>query len=331
MISLTSLLPERYGGAAKERGIWYHGTSAKRAKKILVRGLDPDIPQKERSWDKDEPSAGSPTRESYGGIYVSRNLMSAYSAAGRTSRKDKANRAIVIMELQPRNLVSDEDDFGSRLSSIAGHLGGSVYHHIYPYMWETYGVSNSEHKEYAKDQKEKWCKNALVHIFYDSKPDERLKNRVYEVLFSTVYKAMLARVVSYLDRTGEHSYNDRYEWIRAYRDATGQYDKKEDEVKAPPPPSQQEGERMFMEAIDQLTRTMKHGLRQKFRGEFRAMNTARSLEPIGFSGKNRIVCIAEFPPSKASQYSEDIHVIYGTPPKQFVDDWEKAIGDARFV
>lgn len=331
MIHLTTLLPERYGGAAKERGIWYHGTSSKRVKNILVTGLNPDVPKKERSWDKDEPSAHAPTRESYGGVYVSRNFMTAYSSAGRTARKDKANRAIVIMELQPRSLVSDEDDFVSRFSSIASHLGGSVYHHIYPYMWEMYGVSNPEQKKYAKDQKKEWCDDKMSSIFYETNADYRLKKRVYEILYSQVYKAMLTRVVSYLDRTGERSYNDRYEWVKAYRDATGQYDKKEEEVKAPPPPSQQEGERVFMEAIDQLTRTMRLGLRSSLKKNFYSSSTARSLEPIGFSGKNRIICVLEFPLSGTSKFSEDIHVLWGTVPKQFVEDWETAIGDARFV
>ena len=88
---------------------------------------------------------------------------------------------------------------------------------------------------------------------------------------------------------------------------------------------------MFMEAIDQLSRTMKHGIRQQFKGDFRAGGTARSLEPIRFSGKNRITCVLEFPPSKVTKYSEDIHILWGEVPKQFIEDWETAIGDARFV
>jgi hypothetical protein len=325
-----SYLGERYGGAAKERGIWYHGTSAERARKILITGLNPDIPKKERSWDKDEPSAHSPTRESYGGIYVSRNFMTAYSSAGRTARRDGTPRAVIIMELQPRSLVSDEDDFASRLSSIAGHLHGSVYHHIYNYMWEVYGTASERQAEYAKKAKEDWCQEKLRDIFYGTENiDERLKKRVYDILYNKAYRAMLTRVVSYLEKQG--GYSDKYEWVKAYRDAIGEWDKPEEEINAPKPPSPQEGERQYMVAIDQLTRTMKHNIRPSFTGKHYGTSTARALDPIGFSGKNRIICILEFPISKSTKYSEDIHVVYGKVPGQFVEDWEKSIGDARFV
>ena len=84
------------GGMASEkiaalRSIWYHGSSIKNLRSIVAQGLIPD--PKERNWaDDPDASIGNPSRASYGGIYVTRNLMTATSApkdcrprAGRSS------------------------------------------------------------------------------------------------------------------------------------------------------------------------------------------------------------------------------------------------------
>lgn len=331
MIKLTSLileLVERYGGSEKERSIWYHGTSMKRVPSIMSRGLDPNISPKNKSWDIDpDRNAVNLDKSSYGGIYVTQNLMTATSSGFRTARKDKSNEALVILSLQPRSLVGDEDDFASRLMYYKGHLAGSAYHSIYPYMWEIYGAPDY-HKEYHDKNKMLWVEEGLNSLFYDFKiKDIRFKKIVRRMLYKEGYRAMLTRMVSYIDKS---NHTDYWEWRKAYADVHGMGNKYgEEDVKIPDPPSPNEGERMFRAFIDKLTRTMKHKARHSFTGSF--SKTARSLEPIGFHGKNRIVAIIEIRPSETEKYGDDIRILYGELPNIFKKQWESDKGKLRIV
>lgn len=328
MISLKSLLPERYGGSEKERSIWYHGTSTKRLPAIMSNGLEPNISPKNKSWG-DDPNTDviNLDKTSYGGIYVTKNLMSSTSAAFRTARKDKANRAIIVLSLQPRSLIGDEDDFASRLMHLNAQLAGSIYHSIYPYMWEIYGVP-SHYKEYAEKTKSEWCDKVMQSLFYDFKlDDQRLKDEVRKLLYDSGYAAMLTRTVSYLKKSDSNS--DYWEWRKAYADIHGLKDYGEEVTNIPSPPSATIGEQNFRSFIDKMTRTMKHKARHSFTGSF--SQTARSMEPIRFQGSNRIIAIVELIPSKTSQYREDVKIIYGKLPEDFILQWHDRVGELRIV
>lgn len=318
---------ERYGGSLQERGIWYHGTSMKRVPSILSSGLNPNIPQKRRSWGND-PNVDilNLDKTSYGGVYVTQNLVTATSAGFRTARQDKTNEALVIMELQPRSLVADEDDFASRLMHLKPHLHGSIYHSIYPYMWEIYGAS-SYYKEYADKNKEEWVKNSLDSLFYDFKiSNPKFREFVRKMLYDEGYRVMLIRTVSYLKKNESRS--DYWEWRKAYADVHGMKDYGE-EQNIPDPPSPQQGERRFRQFIDKITRTMKHKARHMFTGSF--SKTARSLDPIGFTGSNRILAVIEIMKSATEQYGDDIRILYGNLPDDFKKQWEQNKGKLRIV
>ncbi len=322
-----SYLTERYGGAAKEKSIWYHGTSMKKAKSIISRGLDPNIPLKNKSWGSDpDTSVVSLDKTSYGGIYVTQNLLSATSAAFRTARNDKTNRAIVILRLQPRSMIADEDDIAVRIMNLRSHLAGSIYHAIYPYMWETYGPPDY-HKEYAEKSKNEWCDGAIKSLFYDFKLDDpRLKSEVHRLLYDAGYKAMLTRNVSYMKKKESHS--DYWEWRKAYADVHKIKDYG-DEVNIPDPPPSSEGEHMFREFVDKLTRTMKHKARHSYTGSF--SKTARSLNPITFSGSNKIIAIVEIISDKVNNYHDNIRILYGELPDDFIKQWKARVGEVTIV
>jgi len=323
----SELFKERYGGAKKEVGIWYHGTSTKRVPLIMSRGLSPDISPKNKSWGSDKcTDLANIDKTSYGGVYVTQNLMTSTSSAFRTARKDNTSSAIVILSLQPRTLTADEDDFASRLRDLSPNIGPSVYHSIYPYMWEIYRAPIYQQK-WAQEKKNEWVDRSMESLFYDFKlADPKLKEQVRQMLSDEGYKAMLTRTVSHTNKKESHT--DYWEWRKAYADVHGLKDYGE-EVQIPEPPTPQEGERIFRAFIDKLTRTMKHKARHGFTGSF--SKTARSLQPIGFHGKNRIVAVVELVPSKTSQYSEDIKIIYGELPEDFKNQWKERIGDLRIV
>ena len=325
MIRLKSLIPERYGGSSKEIGIWYHGTSSKRIPMIMSRGLDPNIPIKNKSWDSDSyVNVINLDKTSYGGIYVTQNLMSAISAATRTSRKDNTTSAIIIMSLQSRSLIGDEDDFASRLMRLRGQA--DIFQAIYPYMWETYGAPEY-HKEWAEKLKNDWCDNVLESLFYEFKIDDpRFQDIVRNLLYSEGYKAMLTRTVSYLKKSESHS--EYWEWRKAYADVH-KFKDYGDDVDIPNPPPSTVGENMFRAFIDKLTKTMKHKARHTFTGSF--SKTARSLEPIKFHGTNKIISIVEIIPSPTVKYQENVKLKYGTLPDDFKTQWIDRVGTLHVI
>ena len=321
-------LQERYGGAKQEYGTWYHGTSMKRIPAIMSRGLDPNIPQEKRSWAEDpDRGPGSVDRSSYSGVYVTQNLMTARSSAWRTAQRDKSNQAIIIMQLQARSLIADEDDFANWFSTLAPHLGGSVYHHIYPYLWEVYGPPDY-YKENHENGKKEWCNDTINGLFYDFKiANPLLKKHVFNMLYDEGYKAMLTRMVSHLKKS---DYSTYWHWRKAYADVVlGVSRYGEDEAEIPDPPKTSEGEQTFRHFIDKLTRTMKHKARHNFTGKFG--KTARSIEKIGFTGVNKIVAVVELVPSVTVKYSEDVKILYGELPSDFKQQWSSAVGEMRIV
>ena len=96
--------------ATTDKIIVYHGTPAKNYSSIMSQGLIPN--PKQRAWQDDpDTSYYSSSRKSLDGIYVSTNLMTAYSAGRQGGNKGlKEGRLIVICEIQPKTGFMDEDD-----------------------------------------------------------------------------------------------------------------------------------------------------------------------------------------------------------------------------
>jgi len=317
--TMRETLEERYGGAEGERAIFYHGTTSKLLPKILAQGLIPE--PKARAWSED-PNAGmiQPTRKSLSGVYVTTNLMTAISSAGKVSRRDKVNPLIVIMELQPRSLVGDEDSLGNSITALARHISDHVYSHIWPYFAEVYRDRMRDEENYygklADKAKVQWADDAakqLLHKFGD-KTSPELATTVRKMLFDEGYRIMLERMVSYSTDWDKSHY--RNEWEHLF----GTYDD------APPVPDANQAETKFLDFKDRLSRTMKASARPLMMKEWSFNTTGRSLEPIGFSGSNHIVCIAEEVDERDPEYRSRIVVHYGQPPEQFIKDWKEAMG-----
>ncbi len=316
-------IQERYGGAAKEIGIWYHGTSTKLLPKILSQGLIPD--PKQRSWDKDETSIVSASRKSIGGIYVTTNLGTATSSALRVAQRDKAERLIVIMELQPRSLIADEDDVG-HTTGIQDHLSDSAYHHIYPYFLEFYPEQfkwkdEADYMQRAEAQKLDWVKRAWERMTFDLRAKgpvrPELEKRVKELLFNEGYRTMLARNVAYVGDQGSWDRGHyKSDWSRAF----GEYDTE------PPIPDKEKAEADWLAFKDKLTRTLKDKARPLKAGAWSDNIEGRLMGPVGYTGTNRIVCIVEEVTAREPDYHSRLIVHYGKPPEKFLKDWQERVG-----
>jgi hypothetical protein len=302
-------LSERYSGSKKLRGIWFHGTSTKYFKSIMANGLQPET--KEKSWDVD-PDASEITvdRSSYGGIYVTKNLLTAYSSAYRTKTKKGGNRMIVIMDLQPRSLIVDED-------AIVNYLVGSrvsMINALYDYKIIKYGTEYPEYKQYVDDAREKFANDILknflpIHNITNPKLIDILK----KYLTSEAFDATVTRTVAYHDMS---NYSNQDMW---YRNWDLRKIKRED---IPPLPTKQQGEMVFRKCVDKLTRLLKSIVaKQDDINAYR--KTARSMTPIKFSGSNKIVAIVELIEEKSTP--TQVKLLYGTIPEDFVQQFREAI------
>ena len=103
------------------RNIMYHGTHKRNLQSILKQGLIPN--PKQREW-KEDPDIGPSiiSRQSYEGIYLTENLMTATGSAGRrtdNSNKEK-ERIVVVVDIEKATAIPDEDD----LSGTSGISSG---------------------------------------------------------------------------------------------------------------------------------------------------------------------------------------------------------------
>lgn len=327
--------------ARQERSLWYHGTSGRLIPSIMSQGLVPD--PKERSWS-DDPSASfsSPSRASIGGIYLTRNLMTARSSAQRTSKPGETS-AIVVVEGQPRSFIADEDDISYTTRDAMG--SDNEWLVAEAYMARELGSN----KEFIDQSRQKYVERCLEH----------LKQR----FLPNIHPGLEARLTSLfskgwdvaLDRQAAYSYRgSAYDWRRFYDrnisrekvkwineevkrgEASGlswddAYEKVMD-VLVPKRPEPGEAEAQFAAYSDALTRTLKDVARPaKSKKGFN--ETARSLEPIGFSGANRIVAIVEYvyDRKKYGDYHDRVRVAYGSMPEDFVKQWEASVGSFVMV
>lgn len=296
---LESDISERYAGSKKLRGIWYHGTSAKYLKSILSQGLIPD--SKEKSWDRDDGASQSmPDRTTYGGVYVTRNLMTAYGAAWRVARKTNNNRLIVMIDLQSKSLIADEDNIVLNLTQYPEITA------LWYFKETKYPSDYLEYRKNLADAKKEWVRNVLSKFIdlYELK-NEKIKQILKKYLDDEGFEAVLTRTVSYS--------TDKYLWHRNWD--LRNIDK--NDIPALPTPA--EGEAVFRKFVDKLTRLLKSLVINK--NSFAPIG--RSLQPIRFTGSNKIVCIIELIEKKNE--ADKIKLVYGALPPDFIKQYRDRI------
>lgn len=299
-------LVERYAGSKKLRGIWYHGTSTKYLPSILSQGLIPN--PKELSWDSDkDASQVTFDRTTYGGIYVTKNLMTAYSAAWRTAKKTKGNRLIVILDLQSKSLIADEDDIVFHLRQYPESIA-LWYFKVLKYP--TTDIDRYYQSELEKE-KENWATSVMSKfiVHYDIN-NPRVQETLKSYLKNEGFLASLTRTVAYT--------NDKYLWHRSW-----DY-RKVDSENIPPLPSKQEGESIFRSFVSKLTAMLKELTRKDTFSP-----KGRSLRPIRFTGSNKIICIVELIENPNEPTKLKLH--YGSLPADFINQYKERFGDINNI
>ena len=331
----------RYGGAEQERSIWYHGTRGRNLQSVLVNGLIPDPKQREWSQDSHSSFYGA-SRASLGGIYVTQNLMTAISAANKSrNRKGGEPAVIVIMDIQPRSLMADEDV----LMPVQNALSPGE-----PNEWLVAGAFMARElgtgMEYVEGVRSKYVESNVDYA------RRRLKGSLSPQAETRLRVILRDMWDAALDRQAAYSYHgDDYRWRQEwYRNVSQEqqkavdaemekagYDRQSDEEinskiyrdvmsrHIPQRPDSGKAESVFAAKMDKLTRMLKNLSRPGVTGES-FMQNGRSLDPIGFSGSNKITGIVEVSVVEGI-YREEVRLVWGEMPSKFVEDWKKSVGE----
>jgi hypothetical protein len=304
--SFFSIFNERYSKSKSHRNLWYHGTSSKYLKNILSNGLIVDA--KEKSWDTDpDASSSTPDRTSYGGVYVTNNFTTASSAAWRVARRTEKDTMIVVMQLHPRGLVADEDSLVGRLKYFPDSVA------LFFYRVLTYGTPYQEYSDSVEKSKNEWVEKFLNQTEYElGELPRELRDRVISLLKEEGFLASVTRIVSYV--------TDNYMWQREWD--SRKY-KSED---IPPLPKPQEGEQVYRNFIDKLTKLLKI-----IPGKKETHSVGRSLVNIGYRGKNKIICILVIPERMKPDSDKTVYVAYGSVPDSVKEEIRQTFGEREYV
>lgn len=317
--------------------VMYHGTTDKILQTILTQGLVPN--PKQRSWS-DDPNVGwsQPSRVSLEGIYLTRNVLTASGSARRTIQKlGGKHPIIVICKVQPRSLVADEDDFTHRAGdlNLPGQMTGELnswqlYCCVERLQTNDYQVPKDykydpeEYKEYKRSEDEKWVKQcresyierSLQSINWLLKTEE--SKELHPKLLARLKEVLAQGFIAVLRRFVAHGAKNLDTWNRR-RDGG--------DIQPPDVASAEHDFKMFQ---NQLTHTLK-GIAAR---ENSLQGTARCLEPIAYSGANKIICVVEIIRGEEighPDWYDCLHPVYGTLPDEFLKDWQQRSGDPHIV
>ena len=296
--------------------ILYHGTSPDNILSILSQGLVPD--PKKRVW-QDDPDEGHSrvSRASFPGIYLTGNFMTAYSSAGTASRKTGKTHsgAIVVVQAETRTLVADEDNLVYPLQqSIRSMFEGLVMN--------------------------EWLERQAYLDFLDGKLDSHLQGATEDFLrFVTKKIPGAVRVEKIKEAVGpitkdilaallERNMLWQIKNMADWEKTKLKYEFEERGYDLQKLPSKEQAGRRFRDLLDLLARKLAAIVHR----DDNINPTARAIEPIRFSGANRILAVMEWRRSDTSP--TELAFRYGAgsaAAAKLVGDWEKHIGDNYVV
>jgi RNA:NAD 2'-phosphotransferase (TPT1/KptA family)/GNAT superfamily N-acetyltransferase/2'-5' RNA ligase/8-oxo-dGTP pyrophosphatase MutT (NUDIX family) len=304
------------------KSIWYHGSSLKNLQSIMSQGLVPE--GKEKVWG-DDPDAGlsAPSRQSYGGIYVTQNLMTATGAPNTEDKKARGGVLIVAMELQPNTMYLDEDNVTGVLGAPIKHLSDNTFHVLCYYLAATQEGAAETWQQEIEGMRADYIRKCLTQ--WESKFAERkipfhpeLKKELEKILPS-VWLAGVTRAAGHV--------KDNYSYIRAWDQVFYGTPKEKQRPDANTVlPDASEGEAAFREAAEKVTRTLRLLARpaeESSKNQIYNMNTSRVNEPIGFSGSNHILALIEV---RDRQQPAQMILHWGTIPPDFFTQWNIKFG-----
>jgi hypothetical protein len=269
------------------RNTYYHGTSSRNLRKILKEGLNPEA--KDKLYDRPEYEGGSGGRSlsPYGGVYLTDNIMSAYSFSGTAAQKMGGGRIILVVtyDTSTPNTLVDEDTYMRVAEHIIGHRFESVLYPNNPIGEKLYSQGVSPGSIYY----------ILKGLEENPKDYEETFQNIYHTLRDTDITPMIDRFLTELERINGSEIKSLQHREGKIRETVEQTLKLyalhllDLEINTPAVDLN-----WVLPALkDQANKAMSYMPELSNPKEDEFDHRIRSTEPIGFSGKNRILAIGE--------------------------------------
>ena len=302
--------------ASKE--ILYHGTSLNNLREILKVGLIPN--PKKRVWETDQDESSSRlSRESYGGIYLTNNFMTAKSAA--TTAGDPKSGMIVAVRVETKTLIADEDNLIYKLQYGLNAVNEG-------YLMNEFMMIGTfiEYKLGKMEDKFRKAANHLLDLILENIPEptkQKTKENSIEV-FTKMVKALLIRNLAFTLK--EYSEPKRNGWETSQlKHRLEEFGLSIDDI-----PDVQTAWMTLKNLIDQGTRKIAVISKQVNESNY----TSRSMTPIAYGGANKIVCVMEYETKHSVDEPSDLIFHYCSDidaAKHLIQEWINHIGSKTKV
>lgn len=334
----------RFGAASKTRRVMYHGTAEANLRSILSAGLRADV--KKKNWDKDDNvSAADIDRTSLGGVYWTKNLLTATGAArnGRYGAGGYAPSCVVVAaSLETRAMVHDEDNFSRLLARIPqrGLIDDAPKQCLELYVQWKYGKKSIG----VPEAREEYAAKVLATVKWNASLSpllvmQKRDPKAVKELLAASWDAALTRLVGHLNtKDNQYVIADAYKYAVASSDPEAGRAAEEYAVANWKQllPSPMEGERVYKSFIDKTTKSLKNSVAASIdRG---GLGSARTPDSVGYSGSNKIVGVCVIRnredgdgDSTNSPPYVTVEMKYGKMPDDFFSQLKAQIGTYAVV
>ena len=291
----------------------YHGTGIQNLSTILSEGLKADA---DKLYDN-EIEHGS--IQTYGGAYLTDNIMTALSSAGKSSDlSDSKDTCLVTVKIEDStpHIVLDEDNFHSPAFAIAGA--------------NTYDICATN-----------WSPDNLAYFILNSLPSmidditnnylQNFKKMRHEDSDQRIFDALIPYAKNVIET---YCYSSLAAQVNNYFQGTLEYKKKYFEEKYPQFIGIDEATAAseYRSAHDTLIQKS-HRLTSDMESQFSA--NVRSMENISYRGKNKIVMVSSISEKGLkSKYYTEADVLYLSDNScldQFINDITERLGRSLIV
>lgn len=315
----TKLLARR---TAANRLTMFHGTASgpnnSRLRSILKHGLVPTAP---KAW-ADDPNAKANrmrSRAAYGGTYFAANPRVAFSSVHQSRGSDKSQYPVIITAtIQPRAALPDEDDYTFSVDHAYHYATKTVDHpHTDGYYYLCIFIEGFEPSS-LEEARQRFADSTASSLQRSGVSIELPRLRKFtDPLFD-------AEVVRRVSNQPDDWYGFKktvqgraLEYFKYDRQTPLELDQLPAEIQKQP--TYEEGETQFRAALDALvkaTRRLAIGLETHAEGAAdRYRHVLRVMEPVTFSGRNRITSIVSLPNYYSRSTGTPVTVVshYGDP------------------
>jgi len=300
--------------------IMYHGTSSNFLDSVLSQGLIPNPPK--RYWDDggDKPDhlpANVMPDTTVGGVYFSSSISAANNAAEDSAEKFGGTPMIVIAQIQRKSAYADEDDMSFGLLSLIDELkrdvkilrGGSEVsqnNYLFGYITALGQDASYIYDTYAK----------LINDKYGNEKTPPDLDGASLALNAILY-SMFSKSGNYEKRLFDDGFSDGYHRLNKEDPTRRQLRKARPEIDT------RSAYQLWIKAQDRLTRRYKN-IATNY-ADHGGSSTLRLMEPVDYSGSNKIIGIITIPERGKLQLE------YGAVPDSMSNELRRTFGEYEIV